>query len=687
MDLRQDAASRVDGLIRRRLDRPYIRRGGRLVEAEWREALDLVAERLKAVPGERDRGDRRRSVRRRGDVRAEGAAGRARRRPASIAARTAPSSMPRCRAGYLFNTTIAGIEQADACLLIGTNPRWEAPLVNARLRKRYLQGGFKVAAIGPALDLTYPVEMLGDGGETLAALARGEHPWAETLRRRQGADADRRARARWRGPTARGCSARRARSPRACGMVRDGLERVQRAAPRRGAGRRARSRLRAGRRRRATSPASSPAAARARSRCSTCSAPTRLDLADTGSAFVIYQGHHGDRGAARADVVLPGAAYTEKDGTYVNTEGRVQLGRRAVFPPGEAREDWTILRALSGALGRPLPFDSLPELRRADARGASGLRARSTRSCRRPGAAFGEAGPIDAGAVRLSDRRFLPHRPDQPRQPDDGRVQRRCSRRPPRPAADRHAWLSFWHGYALADDHHRRRGARASSCRCCWRSPIYTYAERKVLAYSQLRKGPNVVGPFGLLQPIADGLKLLIKETIIPSGANRVVFIAAPMVTFTLALVAWAVIPFDAGVVDLQHQCRHPLSVRDQLAVGLRHHHGRLGVELALRLSRRAALGGADGLLRGLDRLCAGHRAALRRLAQPDRHRRWRSATSGSSIPLLPMFVIFFISGLAETNRAPFDLPEGESELVAGYFVEYSAMTLRACSSSANTAT
>src|SRR5438477_76839 len=89
-----------------------------------------------------------------------------------------------------------------------------------------------------------------------------------------------------------------------------------------------------------------------------------LDLADTGSAFVIYQGHHGDRGAARADVVLPGCAYPEKDATWVNTEGRMQLGRRAVFPPGEAREDWAIVRALSGALGRPLTFESLPELRR-----------------------------------------------------------------------------------------------------------------------------------------------------------------------------------------------------------------------------------------------------------------------------------------------------------------------------------
>jgi NADH-quinone oxidoreductase subunit G len=120
-----------------------------------------------------------------------------------------------------------------------------------------------------------------------------------------------------------------------------------------------------------------------------------VDLLNRGSAFVIYQGHHGDRGAARADVVLPGCAYTEKDATWVNTEGRVQLGRRAVFPPGEAREDWAILRALSGALGRPLPFDSLPELRQRMRTAHPGF-ARVDEVVPAEWGEFGEAGPVAA---------------------------------------------------------------------------------------------------------------------------------------------------------------------------------------------------------------------------------------------------------------------------------------------------
>jgi NADH-quinone oxidoreductase subunit G len=350
----------VDGLVRRRLDRPYIRRGGRLVEAEWREALDLVADRLKVTPGERIAaiaGDLCDAEAMFALKHLLGDLGSPHLDCRQDGAKLGGGS----RAGYLFNTTIAGIEQADACLLIGTDPRWEAPLVNARLRKRYLQGGFKIAAIGPALDLTFPVESLGNGGETLTALAQGDHAWAERLK---GTKAPmlilgQGALARPDGALVLGAARALAESL----MLRDawnGFNVLHRAAARvagldlgflPGEGGRDVAEMLAG--------------------CRSGDIEVlyllgadELDLANTGSAFVVYHGHHGDRGAGRADVVLPGAAYTEKDGTYVNTEGRAQLGRRAVFPPGEAREDWAILRALSGALGKPLPYDSLNELRR-----------------------------------------------------------------------------------------------------------------------------------------------------------------------------------------------------------------------------------------------------------------------------------------------------------------------------------
>jgi len=351
-----------DGLKDRRLDRPYIRKAGKLQEASWSEAFAVIAAGLKGLAGSqiaaiagdlacaesvmalKDLMDKLGSPNL--DCRQDGA-------------RIDPSA----RAGYLFNSGIAGIDEADAILIVGSNPRREAALINARIRKRYLIGKVKVGLIGGEQpQLTYKYDYLGAGAATLKDIAEGRHAFAEVLK-----GAQRPMLILGQGAIARADGAAVLALVRqvadGCGLVKDGwngFNMLHTAAGRVGAldlgfvpgqGGRDVAGILAG-------------AQAGEIKAVYLLGADEIDTTRLGQAFVIYQGSHGDAGAKRADVILPGAAYTEKDATWVNTEGRVQLGRRAAAPPGDAREDWTIIRALSEAVGHKLAYDNLGMLRR-----------------------------------------------------------------------------------------------------------------------------------------------------------------------------------------------------------------------------------------------------------------------------------------------------------------------------------
>jgi NADH-quinone oxidoreductase subunit G len=351
-----------DGLKRQRLDRPYRRQNGKLEPCTWDQAFAAIAERIKGVNGKNiaaiagDLADCESMVALKDLMAALGS-------PNIDCRQDGAKLNPNRRAGYLFNTTIAGIEDADACLLIGTNPRLEAPVLNARLRKRFVMGEFPVGVIGPETDLTYDHQHLGESGDILKSIASGRHDFAKVLKSaaRPMLILGQGALARPDGAQVLGLAHKIAEGR---GMIDDktgwnGFNVLHTAAARVGG-------LDLG-----FVPGSGgkytsgilSAAEDGSIEVVYLLGADEIDTQKLGDAFVIYQGHHGDRGAHRADVVLPGAAYTEKNATYVNTEGRVQRTRLAVFPPGDGREDWTIIRALSEALGHTLPYDDLDQVR------------------------------------------------------------------------------------------------------------------------------------------------------------------------------------------------------------------------------------------------------------------------------------------------------------------------------------
>jgi NADH-quinone oxidoreductase subunit G len=347
----------VDGLRTQRLDRPYIRENGQLRAASWPEAFEAIAAKAGRIDGKRI-----------GAIAGDLAAVEemfalkellAKCGSVNLAVQGGDAFDAKAgRASYIFNPGIAGIEQADALLIVGSNPRKEAAVLNARIRKRWRSGQLKVGLIGAKADLTYTYDHLGAGTDTLSDLAAGKHSFADVLKGAKnpivlvGAAAA----ARHDGVAVLALAAKLALD---FGAIKDGWNGfgvLQDTASRVGA-------LDIG--------FAGGAGGLSTALMTTFGTLDVLFLLGADEikvpdgTFVVYIGTHGDRGAHRADVILPGAAYTEKSGIYVNTEGRVQMASRAAFPPGEAREDWAIIRALSDVMGKKLPYDSLPALRQA----------------------------------------------------------------------------------------------------------------------------------------------------------------------------------------------------------------------------------------------------------------------------------------------------------------------------------
>jgi NADH-quinone oxidoreductase subunit G len=344
----------VDGLRTQRLDQPYIRENGKLRPATWSEAFKAIAnkigranpKRIGALVGDLASVEEIFALK---DL-------MTRLGVVNLDCRQDGSAIdPKWgRASYLFNATIAGIDSADALLIVGSNPRKEAAILNARIRKRWRSGNFPIGVIGPKSDLTYNYDYLGAGAETLTDVAR--HSFADAMRK-----AERPMVLVGSAVFARGdgvaMAALAAKAAVDLGAVKDGWNGfcvLHSAASRVGA-------LDLG-----FVPGEGGLNTRQMATSGSLDAvfllgADEIDIA--AGAFVVYIGTQGDRGATRADVVLPGAAYPEKSAIYVNTEGRVQMATRAAFPPGDAREDWAILRALSDVLGKKLPYDSLGQLR------------------------------------------------------------------------------------------------------------------------------------------------------------------------------------------------------------------------------------------------------------------------------------------------------------------------------------
>jgi NADH-quinone oxidoreductase subunit G len=340
-----------DGLKNQRLDKPYIKKDGKLQPAEWNEAFSIIADRIKGVNGKNigaiagDLSSVEEIFAMKELMGSIGSPNMDCREEGSVL------DSKHGRSSYLFNTSIEGIEEAELLLLVGTNPRKEAAVLNSRIRKRWRTGELQVAVIGEQADLTYDYHYVGNSAKAISEFVDHAPTKSEKAMIIVGQDALTR-------PDSAAILSELAKAAKSLGVVKEGwngFNVLHTAAGRVGG-------LDLGFVPKEGGKATADMIAN--SEVLFLMGADELDLTKRReNGFTIYMGSHGDVGAHHADVILPAAAYTEKSGTWVNTEGRVQMGNRAGFAPGDAREDWAILRALSDHIGHKLPFDSMNELR------------------------------------------------------------------------------------------------------------------------------------------------------------------------------------------------------------------------------------------------------------------------------------------------------------------------------------
>ncbi len=348
-----------DGLSKNRLDRCYLREDQKLIEASWSEAFSFIANRLSGCSGDQiaaiagDLADCESMFALKEVFTDLGSS--------NIDCRQDGSKLGGSRASYIFNTSIARIEKADTLLIIGSDPRWEAPLVNARIRKKWLAGGIKIGLLGSRRELTYSYDYLGDSPAILKDIENGNHEFSQVLSEAKypmlilGSSAV----CRNDGNSILYSARKIAEKYSMVNEQWNGFNVLNKVASRVGGldlgfvpgqnGKNVNEIL--------------LGANEGNIKFVWLLGADEIDMTHLAETFVVYQGHHGDAGAHIADVILPGAAFTEKNSTYVNIEGRVQRSQRACVPPGDARDDWTILRAFSDVLKNPLQYDNLEELR------------------------------------------------------------------------------------------------------------------------------------------------------------------------------------------------------------------------------------------------------------------------------------------------------------------------------------